>query len=319
MGISRLRRGIIGAAAVCLLAMFASPVMAATAASAAPAVAGPHFRFKTFDVPNSVYTEVYGINDRGVLVGQYIDTNGISHGFIALGRRIISVDVTGVGSVGAGLSAINNFGTAVGTWADSTGTYHSFIRSPSGVITTINDPNAGPWGTSAAGVNNLGEVTGLYLDSSSAQHGFLYRNGKFITIDAPGYQNTDVWGINDFGVVDGLGFTVTPVFSQMPFTLSTKVPGATFRSFSAPGQPVYSGAINNFGVVVGHSNDTVFIGWEQNHWTLTTISDPLADNTPATGNFGGTAAAGINDFGTVVGIYFDSTGTGHGFIAYPTR
>lgn len=41
------------------------------------------FDFTTIDVLNSVTTNAFGINNRGQIVGLYVDASGATHGFVA--------------------------------------------------------------------------------------------------------------------------------------------------------------------------------------------------------------------------------------------
>jgi hypothetical protein len=43
----------------------------------------PPNQFSTFDYPGSTFTSLNGINDKGVIVGRYVDASGIAHGFLA--------------------------------------------------------------------------------------------------------------------------------------------------------------------------------------------------------------------------------------------
>jgi uncharacterized membrane protein len=54
-------------------------------------------RFTSFDVPGSVFTHAYGINNRGQISGGYYDTSGRQHGFVRDGRRYRTLDVPGGG------------------------------------------------------------------------------------------------------------------------------------------------------------------------------------------------------------------------------
>jgi probable HAF family extracellular repeat protein len=311
--------------------------------NAVPA-ADPNFTFKTFDVPNSTYTDVLGINNLGVMVGQYCTSDGC-HGFIVRGGHITTVDVPG--AVETGIQSINDLGTAVGWWVQQVGpdqySVHGLIRLWSGAIRTIDDPNATPSigpVTVAYGINDAGVVVGYYLTTLTngdccKAHGFQYRNGTFSDLDVPGYDNTVVWGINNVGEIDGMTtHLVDPSWSG--FTGSTRVPGGGYSVFIAVGDTqdengnTWPQAINDWGTVVGHSNGAagygIFVGWERlRNGKMVTISDPLANTTPdpswtpGCGCWGGTAPGGINDFGTVTGIYFDSNEVGHGFIATPRR
>jgi hypothetical protein len=44
------------------------------------------FTFTPIDVPGAIYTEAYGINPRGQIVGPYFDSTG-EHGFLATPKK----------------------------------------------------------------------------------------------------------------------------------------------------------------------------------------------------------------------------------------
>ncbi|MGO9197264.1 MAG: hypothetical protein ACLQK4_09060 [Acidimicrobiales bacterium] len=340
--ISHLRRGSVGLVAACLLAALASPVTAATTASAAPA-GGLHFKFKTFDVPKSIYTDILGVNDSGVMVGQYIDTSLVAHGFIVMkDGHIITVDVKG--AYGTGIQSVNGKGTAVGWWTQSLGDgkylSHGFTRSPKGAIKTIDDPAAGKKGYTevVAGINDAGVLVGSFVDSKGVEHGFIEQHGHFTTVNNPKYppsdtSGTELWGINNSSVIDGLGYSWPKTVKG--FTFSPQAPSVhRYSYFTAPGDAggrnggTWPSGINGGGAVVGHSdgweNYGVFVGWEFLHGKMIRISDPLATHKIPSGDahpnsyvFGGTAPGGINDKGTVTGIYFGKNNIPHGFIATP--
>jgi len=339
---SHFLRGIVGATAVCLAAVLASPLMAATVASAAPA-AGPHFTFRTFNVPKAVYTDILGINNMGVMVGQYMDASHVAHGFITTGDHIVTVDVPG--AYATGVQSVNDKGTAVGWWQQSLGhgnyLSHGFVRSPAGVITTIDDSSAGPKGYTEGvyGINDDGVLVGSFVDSKGVEHGFIDQHGRFTTVDNPKYapsshSGTELWAINDLGVIDGLGYSYPTAVKG--FTVSRPASSTQYSYFTGVGDKgsyksdggTWPSGMNDWGAVVGHSNGWegygVFVGWEWFHGKMITISDPAAstkpgsDFAPGCGCFAGTAPGGINDAGTVVGIYWDSNYHPHGFIATPT-
>jgi len=54
-------------------------------------------RFTTLDVPGSIYTQAYGINDHGQITGGYYDRSGQQHGFLRDGHRYRTLDVPGDG------------------------------------------------------------------------------------------------------------------------------------------------------------------------------------------------------------------------------
>ena len=60
-------------------------------------------RFTSFDVPGSIYTQAYGINDRGQIVGGYRDASGRQRGFLLDRHRYRSLDTPG-GNVASGIN-----------------------------------------------------------------------------------------------------------------------------------------------------------------------------------------------------------------------
>jgi probable HAF family extracellular repeat protein len=61
-------------------------------------------RFTSFDVRGSVYTQAFGINDRGDIVGGYYDASGRQHGFLHHRGRDRTLDVpNGKGNIATGI------------------------------------------------------------------------------------------------------------------------------------------------------------------------------------------------------------------------
>jgi uncharacterized membrane protein len=155
-----------------------------------------------------------GINDRGELVGQTLDTAGRAIGFLRdPNGRVTIIRLPGQAGVQEVL-ALNDRGKVVGTWDDridtraiEPNTRHAFVWDR-GRVTRFDVP--GSLSTGALGINNSGQITGAYDDAGG--HGFLLQRGRYTTIDAPGRTVTDAWGINDRGeiVVPDLGTGLTP-------------------------------------------------------------------------------------------------------------
>ena len=126
-----------------------------------------HGRFHTIDLPGAAVTELYEINNRGDLVGLYVERGTLEqHGFL-LDRhgRIIEIKVSGgrftipfgindrrqivgftsdAGPDGAGIN-IHGF---------------AFLQGVDGPLTRINVPGAPQ--TAALGINDRGQIVGAY-------------------------------------------------------------------------------------------------------------------------------------------------------------
>ena len=142
--------------------------------------------------PNIVNAQ--GINNKGLVVGFYVGTDGQDHGFTASDRAAKNGTLTstavadptipavsgepGATFVFSQILGINDFGIAVGYYGDSTTSQHGFIyNTHTGKYTFLDDPNAafnnGVEVTQITGITNSGEITGFYSDANGAFHGFV--------------------------------------------------------------------------------------------------------------------------------------------------
>jgi len=100
--------------------------------------------FITFDDPNEGTGAgqgiiPYGINPLGAIIGWYVDSNNVNHGFLrAPDGTITSFDAPGAGT-GSGQGTIaygmNTWGVIVGISTDNGGVVHGFVRDIWGKIT----------------------------------------------------------------------------------------------------------------------------------------------------------------------------------------
>jgi hypothetical protein len=277
-------------------------------------------------------TTPFDINDLGVIVGFYTDTNIVEHGFLRTpDGRITSFDAPGAG-LGSGLDqgtiafAINDPGVIVGLVQDSSNVFHGFVRYPDGAFATFDAPGAGTQayqGTQANGISPAGEVVGLYADANNSWHGFLRApDGAITTFDAPGggtgaNQGTDAQSINPAGEIVGYYVDANNVdhgFVRAPDgTITTFEPAG---SGTGPGQGTAScnrDCINPAGAISASYLDDNNV----NHafvrapdGTILTYTVPGA----GTGPFQGPYNYGINPAGTTVGAYLDSSSVGHGYV-----
>ena len=155
-------------------------------------------------VPNSVQTNVNGINNNGQIVGSYYTSeNHGTSGFLFFqgNTTVIQFPAPNVSTV---CERINDAQQIVGYFTDPAGVNHAFLFD-SGTYTQIDVPDASS--TIAYGINSSGEIVGAYIDSSGHQHGFLFSRdtGSFSTIDVPfeGATETTVFGINGSSTIVG--------------------------------------------------------------------------------------------------------------------
>ena len=199
----------------------------------------------TFDPPGSTSTAPGSISPQGDIAGGYIDSSGVSHGFILDGSKYTVVDFPGAG--GTVLTSLNPSGEISGftcvVASCLSGTFHSFVLSKKGVFTSFDPPGAISSNTGT--VSPSGEVAGSYTDNAGNGHGYIFDHGTFTTIDFPGAIFTFIGGGNAEG--DVVGEYDDPLGGHS-FLLSKGV----FTSFDPPGA-IFSVAIgiNPGGVIVG--------------------------------------------------------------------
>jgi uncharacterized membrane protein len=140
--------------------------------------------FTLLDFPGAAYTDAYGINDLGDVVGRYCCD-------------------------GVGLGAFHGF-----LWKDGV---YTTIDPPS--LPVNGDPQPEAMATHLLGINNSGQIIGTYfhhppgsqLNEYDSELAFIYDNGNFTPLDFPGAKlpilccgaTTFPMDINNFGQVVG--------------------------------------------------------------------------------------------------------------------
>jgi uncharacterized membrane protein len=157
--------------------------------------------YKTIDYPGAGTTQIYGINDSGEVVGNFVySTGGPTHGFRRLNGVFKRLDYPGAAMTFA--NGVNATGQIVGNYCTSSSCSGSF-KYVNGVWTSVRIPGA--VSTTAHGINKNGDIVGTYCTSSSICHGFvLHSNGTYKKVDYPGaVGHTSATGIDDNGDVVG--------------------------------------------------------------------------------------------------------------------
>jgi hypothetical protein len=175
----------------------------------------------------SVQTQVTGLNNRGVTVGFWSNTNmGVgmdaNFGWVNVNGHFRQADFpTGdpASPVTDQLLGVNDFDIAVGFWTDGQGNNHGYeYNINTGRFSSVVDPQNKGAALQATAINDRGDIAG-----NIGSDGFLLtRGGHFITLSAPGASATMALGVNNFDEVVGTysvgsgtsavmhGFTWTP-------------------------------------------------------------------------------------------------------------
>lgn len=127
--------------------------------------------------PTTLFTEVEGINNAGVVIGNFSIFNAFTQGFKRLPDGTIlplptPETIGGKTVFNIFYSAINDAGVTVGSFQDPTPEFFGFVRDPQGNFTIVVNP-ANPASSGLTGINNHGTAAGTYLDEEGIVHGFL--------------------------------------------------------------------------------------------------------------------------------------------------
>jgi probable HAF family extracellular repeat protein len=218
--------------------------------------------FTIIDYPKATATSPYGINNSGVIVGEFANKKSSNKNFKLnlrdsprSSRRYNTIKLENFAPpdfVFGGVQGISNSGDMVGFWEDTQGVVHGFILSGN-TFTSITFPGSNF--TTAYGINTSGTVVGFYQNPHP--HGFIYNNGQFTSVDMPGALYTTLQAINDNGLMAGIGFFKEP--SGPGTDHGFLFDGTTFTKIDYPGaNSTEIFGINNQGDIVGteHSFNT---------------------------------------------------------------
>jgi hypothetical protein len=172
-------------------------------------------KFTPVSFPKSNGTQATGINDKGEVVGLYLDSTNATHGFSKIGTKYTDISVKGeTNSVAWG---VNNAGQITVYATNSAGGFDAFLVTGK-VFKKINNPGAGTTGTIVhTPAPNTKDIDGTYYDTAGTEKGWLLHAGKYYdVVDPGGISRAD--GLNDkselvgrygSGTFGGTGFKAT--------------------------------------------------------------------------------------------------------------
>jgi hypothetical protein len=205
--------------------------------------------------PGSVQTQVTGLNNRGVTVGFWSNTNmGVgmdaNFGWVDVNGQFRQADFpTGdsASPVTDQLLGVNDNDIAVGFWVDGQGNNHGYeYNINTGRFSSVVDPQNQGASLQATAINDRGDIAG-----NIGSDGFLLRHGHLTELAVPGASATMALGVNNFEEVVGTYMVGSGSSAQMHgFTWQ---PGRGFISFDDPhgiGTTTING-VNDFGQLVG--------------------------------------------------------------------
>ena len=267
-------------------------------------------------------TNIAGINDAGQIVGGFLDSSGISYGFVYSNGSYTTLTDPAAGAssgTGTGASGINATAEVVGSYSSGTGAQGYLYDG--GTYTNLT--NLGSV-TLPQAINAGGQIVGYYVVGTT-YHGFFYSNGTYTTLDDPHAGSgivalgTLATGINDAGQIVGVyedNSFVSHYFLYSGGAFTTlPIVGAVASGLVQTALSYVSDInINDNGQIAGNYQDAAqtehgFL-YSNSNGTYITLTDPSA----GVGFQFGTVATGINAAGEVAGYYVDSSGAAHGFV-----
>ena len=305
-------------------------LFAVAALLAGPLVAQAQgYTYETVDYPGAPNTQIFGINDRGDVVGNGFDAVA-SYPFIYDTRKGTFTDVAGVSGFDDTVILANS---DAGILGGSVFDFDSFIESglildKQGNAVVIQHPDAVNF-TEVRGLNNSGLAVGYRNDADPqiSGVGFIFdpKDGSFIDL-IPSLQ-TIAQGINSRGDVAG-----SAIFLSGDDPCDTGFPGTTrygwLRTtdgniiyFTVNGLRTSARGISDAGTIVGFTTD-IFTGETKGFVTeldgtqcqdIAIADEDLLVFPGSTTTFG----AGINNSGVVSGSYIDDLENSRGFVATP--
>jgi hypothetical protein len=264
----------------------------------------------TFDYPGTVIsTGPQKINDRGDIVGFYIDSSFVVRGFVRFANGSFSAPIVDPNDTCNTTLArgINNSRLICGSYASgadcTNSTLHGFFLM-SGNFSDFDVP--GFVNTEVAGVNNVGDFAGTTSDATGSGPGFVSIGGIITTFSVPGATDAIAYQLNSSNQTEGYYIDGSGIFHGY----WRDSDGTLHFPIDPPG-----------------SVETELFGNNDSNWMVGRYRDSggtthglffVSPNRFLTFDYPGstfTSFNGINARGFICGRYLDASGIEHGIIA----
>src|SRR6266436_5729893 len=291
---------------IILAVLFVFPLMGTFAQQAANS--GSIEVITTFDYPGTgiVTTSPQKINERGDIVGEFIDSNGVASGFVRFSNGSFSAPIVDPNDT-VGFTegrGINNSGTVCGDYASPDGNNHGFFLS-GGTFTEYDIPGA--LSTDVFGINDAADFTGTFSNDDVTQQAFVSVGGTVTSFGVPAATATLAYQINNSKQLV-VGYYID----------SSGILHGYYRDTN--------GALH-FPIDPSGSVQTILFGDNNRNWVVGRYADAsgvihglffVPPNKFFTFDYPGstfTSLNGINAQGFICGRYVDASGIAHGFLA----
>src|SRR6476619_3347602 len=262
---------------------------------------------ETFDYPGTGNSTLpQKINERGDVVGVFIDSSGVTRGFVRFSDGSFSAPIVDPNDT-VGFTegrGINNSRTVCGDYVSSDGNNHGFFLS-GGTFTEYDVPGA--VSTSVLGINDVADFTGSFSYGSGIFQGYVSVGGTITSFSVPGALLTLAYETNNSKQLV-VGYYID----------SSGILHGYYRDAN--------GALH-FPIDPSGSVATILFGDNDKNWVVGRYADSsgvthglffVPPNKFFTFDVPGssfTSLNDINDQGLICGRYVDASGSSHGFIA----
>jgi hypothetical protein len=291
-----------------LAVLFVLPLMGTVAQQAA--TSGSIQVITTFDYPGTGNrTLPQKINERGDIVGVFIDSNGVTRAFVRFSDGTFSAPIVDPNDT-VGFTegrGINNSRTVDGDYVGGDNELHSFFLS-NGTFTQYDVPGA--LETNLLSINDASDFTGGFgPDGSGIFQAFISVGGTLTSFSVPGALSTFAYELNNSNQL------------VVGYYIDSGILHGYFRDAN--------GALH-FPIDPTGSVATVLFGLNDRNWVVGRYADSsgmthglffVPPNQFSTFDYPGSAFTslnGINDQEFICGRYVDGSGIAHGFIARVT-
>ena len=293
---------------IILAVLFVFPLMGTFAQQASSS--GSIEVITTFDYPGTGNSTLpQKINERGDIVGEFIDSNGVVRGFVRFSDGSFSAPIVDPNDT-VGFTegrGINNSGTVCGDYNTSDGNSHGFFLS-GGTFTEYDVPGA--LNTAVLGINDPGDFSGTFSDDDVIGQAFVSVGGTVTSFSVPGAATTLAYQLNNSKQLV-VGYYIDS--SGILHGYYRDKDGTLHFPIDPPG-----------------SVQTILFGDNNRNWVVGRYADAsgvthglffVPPNNFFTFDYPGstfTSLNGINDQGFICGRYVDASGIAHGIIARVT-